>query len=238
VIRALVCVLLLAGAAHADDTRPATQVAQERLDAGTRAFKDKDFARASTEFAAGFAAEPWSGFLFAWAQSERLRGDCPSALKLYARFISTSPPDAVRQLADDGVAACGGVSEPEPEPPPKPIIEQPPRRDPPPPSPIAPPRFRHKLALGLAVGALASGAAGITLLVQSRGDQQASGRATTHPDAVVLYDRAQQRLRGAQIAGGLAVAFATAATLRFTLSRDDRAAIAVSPTTITLVARW
>jgi len=191
--------------------KPQTSAAQARLDAGTKAFKANDFATASKEFAAGFAAEPWSGFLFAWAQSERRRGDCASAVKLYTRFTATNPPAEVRQLADDGIAACGGVVEPHPNPSPSP---SPSPNSSPSPTPSATPSpssqgFQHKLAIGLAAG------------------------------AVDLYHRAEDRRLVAQIAGGVSIGLAAAAVLRFVLHRpeqDDR--FAITPSGVSFIARW
>ena len=219
--------------------KPQTASAQTRLDAGTKAFKANDFATASKEFAAGYAAEPWSGFLFAWAQSERRRGDCPSAVKLYTRFTATNPPAEVRQLADDAIAACGAtpvpvVDPPKPDPKPEPpVVVAPvePKRDEP---------FPHKLAVGLGVGAVVAGGVGIAFYVASNSAADDANRAGSHPEAVDLYDRAKDRRLVAQICGGVSIALATAAVLRFVLHREssDRMQVSVGPSTLTFSARW
>jgi len=236
--------------------KPQTAAAQARLTAGTKAFKANDFAAASKEFAAGYAAEPWSGFLFAWAQSERRRGDCPSAVKLYTRFNATNPPPEVRQLSDDAIAVCGAapatavveppVVEPKLEPKPDPPNPDPPKSDPPERQPEIERPFQHKLALGLGAAAAVAGGVAIGFYVSSNGIADDANRAGSHPEAVTLYERAQDRRLVAQISGGVGIALATAAVLRFVLHRpadDDRQltgdrTISVGPSSVTFIARW
>src|SRR5262249_12983924 len=153
--------------------------------------------------AAGYAAEPWPGFLFAWAQSERRRDHCSVAIALYRRFLATEQPAGARQLATDGIAACGGRGDVEPVPPP---IEPPvpphglpnPPSAPPTPAGPAPPReapgFRHKLAAGLVGGGLVAGGTALTFYLLARRDAADADRALTHPEASALYDRGETRL--------------------------------------------
>jgi hypothetical protein len=165
--------------------------------------------------------------LFAWAQSERQRGDCASAVKLYERFNATSPPAEVRQLADDAIAACGD----------KPTIERTIE-----PSVVKTERpFHHKLAVGLGAGAAIVGGVAIYFYVSSGNAADAADRAATHPEAIDLYDRAKDRRLVAQITGGVSLGLATAAVLRFLLHGDgdhDRKTFAITPNGAAFIARW
>ena len=221
VVLVLVLVLVLDALARAQSTGPTTDAARARMTAGDAAFHANDFATASKEYAAGYAAEPWSGFLFAWAQSERRRGDCVSAVKLYERFNATNPPAEVRQMSDDAIAACGGADQ----------IVPPPRPKPP---------FQHKLAVGLGAGAIVAGGVAIGFYVASNSAADDAGRAASHPEAVALYDKAQDRRLISQITGGVGVALATAAVIRFVLTDPERPGpqFAIGPSQISFTARW
>lgn len=59
---------------------PTSEKAKGHQAAGIAAYKAKDFTTASKEFAAAYAAERYPGFLFSWAQSDRQRGECTSAV--------------------------------------------------------------------------------------------------------------------------------------------------------------
>jgi len=213
---------------------PTTDVGRARLLAGDTAFAANDFARASTEYAAGYAAERWSGFLFAWAQSQRLRGDCPSAVELYDRFLATAPPPKIEQMARDALAACGDMSTPTVAPTVTPTVrpddtslEKIELRPPPPPEPP----FPHKLALVLVGTGLATSAIGLTYYVRARGDGEDASRQATHQEAIALYERAQDRTLVARVTGGIGAALVIAGVVRFALNRPATE----SSTTVVLV---
>lgn len=200
---------------------PTTAVGRERLLAGDTAFAASDYARASTEYAAGFAAEGWSGFLFAWAQSQRLRGDCPSALELYNRFLATSPPTKVEVMTRDAIAACGDTTAPTKVPtnahPDDTSLEKIELRPPP---PVEPP-FQHKLAVVLVGSGLVASGVGLGYYVKARGSASDASRQAAHQEAIAHYERAKDRTLVARITGGVGAALVIAGVVRFVLNRPE-----------------
>ncbi|MEZ4369112.1 MAG: hypothetical protein R2939_22935 [Kofleriaceae bacterium] len=214
----------LAGA-RADDAAPQTAEAQARFDAGTAAYQAADYDRAATEFAAGYAAEPWAGFLYARAQAERKRGRCDVATGLYQRFLAADPPPRARQLAEDALAACGDSSPP-------PITTPPPASTPPPvtsPPPEAvdlgpAPGFHHKLAVGLlAAGAISGGLATWSYL-SARAAAADAERAPTFAEFEPLAERSEDRLLLARVAGGVGAALVVAGVVRLVVHGPPRRA--------------
>ena len=214
---------------------PTSENAKQHQAAGVAAYKAKDFATASKEFAAAYAAERYSGFLFSWAQSDRQRGECSSAVDLYQRFLDTSPPPDFAQLARDGIAACGGTSaKPEPLPPPTTVpaisgddkLEVPER----PPTATG---FPHKLSVALLATGVALGGTSAYFYLAARGDAKDANRAATYPEVARLYERSEDRLLVARITAGVGLTFVVASVIRFALTdtpKDDGVAFGVSPT--------
>jgi hypothetical protein len=205
---------------------PTTATGQARLAAGDVAYMAGDFARAATEYAAGYAAEGWSGFLFAQAQAQRRRGDCPSALALYDRFLATAPDQRAEQMTRDGIAACGGSSTGTAS---RVSPHAHPGRDdtslekielPPPPPRDTP--FPHTLAVILVGSGLAASGVGIVYAVRAGDDADAAKRQATHPETLALYERAQDRTTVARITGGVGAALVIAGVVRFVLHRPAR----------------
>ena len=226
----IVFVIALARIAWADPADPAPQspAAQATFDAGKQAYNAGDFARAAAQFEAGFAVEPWSGFLFMWGQAVRRGGDCPKAVELYRRFIATDPPANARAIAVQNLTACGANVEPPPEPPPVP-----PERH----AVVAPPpRVEHEappLADTLAIALFGIGAINLTIgaieYKLARDDERALETPSVYPQA--LYDRARDRLLVAEVTGGLGGALVVAGVLRLVWHRSTSArfAVAISP---------
>ena len=232
----LACLAVSAGVARADTATPTTADGQARFETGSAAYAAGDFARASEEFSAGYGVEPWSGFLFAWAQAERRAGDCTEAIELYRRFLATKPSVKAEQLAADGIGACNGSLG---TPPPMVITL-------PAPPPVAPPRplpprpFRHKLAVTLGALGVAGAGTGVTFYLLARRDGDAALRAASYPEAERLHDRAGTRTTIARIAGGVGGALCVAAAIRFALAgpapRDRGVDVAITPSGELVVA--
>jgi hypothetical protein len=131
--RVLILFVLLAAArpARADVT------AKERLDSGLRHFAAKEYDAAIADFKAGYALEPRADFLYAWAQAERLRGDCRAATPLYQRYLASGVTAEQAKVAADNLARCHKLvgEEPAAPPPPPPVVVP----APPPPPPLATP---------------------------------------------------------------------------------------------------
>jgi hypothetical protein len=64
--------------------------AKTHFDRGMVHYASKDYLAAIAEFQRAYALEARREYLFAWAQSARLSGDCESAAPLYRRYLGTS----------------------------------------------------------------------------------------------------------------------------------------------------
>jgi tetratricopeptide (TPR) repeat protein len=236
IVRAIVIAVLACGTAFAQPIGPTNARAKELQAEGVAAYKAKDFATASKAFAAAYAAERYPGFLFSWAQSDRQRGECTSAVELYQRFLDTTPPPDFAQLARDGIAACGGgTSKPapvEPAPTPAPAITADDKLEVVDRTPDDP-GFQHKLALGLlATGLVASGTSGY-LFLEARDARDEANGATMHADVKAPAQRYEDNLLYSRIALGVGLGFVAASALRFALtdsSTNDGVALGISPT--------
>lgn len=80
--------------------------AREHFERGAALYQAKDYEGAVAAFEAAYALEPEPQTLFAWAQAERLSGDCESAVKLYQRFLDSGPSLAHARLAAENKALC------------------------------------------------------------------------------------------------------------------------------------
>jgi hypothetical protein len=95
VLRALVCALAglaalcAAPAAHAGPpSESAVQPrAREHFDRGAAAAERRSFDEAARELEQAYGLDARRDYLFAWAQAERLRGDCTKAIALYRKFL-------------------------------------------------------------------------------------------------------------------------------------------------------
>ena len=76
---------------------------------GFRAFNNKDYKTASTEFEAAYKLDPQVPLLFTWAQSERLGGNCAHALELYQRYLYSDINEQQAEFARRWIKKCGGV---------------------------------------------------------------------------------------------------------------------------------
>lgn len=80
--------------------------ALEHFAAAQEAFDREDYVAAIPELKAAYALEPSPQLLYAWAQAERLTGDCGRALKLYKQYLETGPAEQQRQLAQANIVDC------------------------------------------------------------------------------------------------------------------------------------
>lgn len=105
--RLLVVALVTLSVSHAraNDDRPRA-AANAHFTRGAAHFEARRFEAAVSEFEAAYALDPNRDYLFAWAQAERLGGDCASAVLLYDRFIAAEPPERQKRAATDNRALC------------------------------------------------------------------------------------------------------------------------------------
>jgi tetratricopeptide (TPR) repeat protein len=105
---AVVCALAPA-AARAEgqtDARPLDARAEEHFQRGLAHYKAEEYEAAIAEFQAGFEIDPHPRLLFNWAQSERLSGDCATAVELYRKLSAEEIPPAVAEVVDDNLTFC------------------------------------------------------------------------------------------------------------------------------------
>jgi tetratricopeptide (TPR) repeat protein len=179
-MRALVLAAALAlapsGVLQNEEAKAAFARAQQMFDAG-------DYAAAVPELKAAYALEPNPLLLYAWAQAERLSGNCPRAVVLYRRFLDTEPDAQQAGLARANILDCeaegsteASAEEPTPDPAPEPVpVEVEPTPEPEPQDVERPAWYRDWLGgtlVGVGVAGTVSG--GVLLaLSQSRADEAA-----------------------------------------------------------------
>ncbi len=73
---------------------------------GAEAYARENYEEAAAAFAKSYALEPSTDVLFAWAQTERLGGNCEEATRLYDRFLDSDPPEQQREAATQLKGEC------------------------------------------------------------------------------------------------------------------------------------
>jgi tetratricopeptide (TPR) repeat protein len=71
-----------------------------------QAFADGDYAEAAEKIEAAYLIEPAPALLYPWAQAERSRGDCRSAVELYQKFIDSGPDEVIAAAAAENIERC------------------------------------------------------------------------------------------------------------------------------------
>jgi tetratricopeptide (TPR) repeat protein len=77
-----------------------------RFQQGGVLFGANDYAGASAAFEAAYELDAQRDYLYAWAQAERLRGNCASAIVLYDRYVQTKPAPRQIQAAESNRGVC------------------------------------------------------------------------------------------------------------------------------------
>ncbi len=80
--------------------------AEAHLRRGAAHYAAKEYEAAITEFRQGYAIEPTREFLFAWAQAERLRGNCRAAVPLYRKVLRAGPSRSQADVATFHLRRC------------------------------------------------------------------------------------------------------------------------------------
>jgi hypothetical protein len=107
------CTLIMPAVASA---LPKNKEAMKHLEDGQRLYKDEKYEEAVESFKSGFEIEEDPAFLYAWAQTERQRGRCQVAMRLYKRFLETNPSELAAEYARDAIIKCIGTEADEPLP--------------------------------------------------------------------------------------------------------------------------
>jgi hypothetical protein len=112
---ALPIVLLLAWVprAHAQSEKegmlPATRLHYEQ---GLTEFEAQHYEAAAVELKLAYTLEPRKAILFAWAQAERLRGNCSAALDLYQAYLKQDLTQTQADVARYHLARCREIVRP------------------------------------------------------------------------------------------------------------------------------
>ena len=92
-------VMLSAGVAVADE-------ATTRYEKGLELYQAKEYEKAIVELKAAYELDPKVEHLYAYAQAERLSGDCEAALPLYEKLLEMKAPSDLAKAARDLVDKC------------------------------------------------------------------------------------------------------------------------------------
>jgi hypothetical protein len=187
-----VILLLSAGAATAAPVDPA---ANQHLQAGLAHFTKKAYDAAIDEFKAGWAIEQDIDILYAWAQAERMRGNCPGAIKLYKQYLNLGSLTAAQQKAGQvnlercQKALAGEQPEPDKQPDKQPALIE---------KPVAPPAadtpwYTDPLGDALVVVGVAGLAFGTVEMLSSTSEEDAATGATTYQDYKDHIESAQSK---------------------------------------------
>jgi hypothetical protein len=234
--------LMVAGVAVGDEL---DADAQARYDQAVAAYAAHDYEASIELFRAAYAIDPQPMVLFAWAQAERLNGNCPGAIQLYRRFLEARPTGVQADAARQPLARCERslashtepVAERVPDPPASASAPDPAPVPVPTPAPtpvVSSPPF-YKDAHGtthVATGAVAV-AIGVGFLIAAGGSDSAAAAAGTYDDFRALHDQAGTRrtVGAVALAGGLGLA--TAGVVRWIVhgshtTREPAVAVGVS----------
>src|SRR3954454_12539824 len=124
-MRAVALVVVLAGV-RVNGLARAQPEPQTAFDRGAALAAERRYDEAAQAFAAAYELDHRKETLFAWAQVERLRGNCAAAVPLYRRFLSSADlTPAQNEAAALSIRRCEAEPEPRPEPPP-PVAAPPP----------------------------------------------------------------------------------------------------------------
>lgn len=99
--------------AHADKSEDTElkMEAEKHFNLALGHYEAKEFADAARELAQAHAIDPRTSILFAWAQAERLSGNCEKATELYHQLRRKSLPDQDRLGVLEGLERCGAFEQ-------------------------------------------------------------------------------------------------------------------------------
>jgi tetratricopeptide (TPR) repeat protein len=228
---ALIASLLIAArvaSAQALAGPPLNAQAQAHFDKALAAYSTANYRAASVEFELAYGLDARRELLFAWAQAERLSGNCDRAVMLYRRFLDQAPSEAEAAKANRELDRCR-ASSPAPtepaSPPAPPLVEDAAVDRPSPPPPLQqPPRivehdshwYSNPWVDGLVGGGGAAIVVGGVFLWLAHSSDNAADGATQYGDARQLVDQADTRRLigtitlaggGALVVGGIALSW-------------------------------
>lgn len=202
--------------------------AEKHFNRGLKLFNDKDFAGSAEQFSRAYEIDERFDIMFAWAQAERLAGNCTKAVELYTelRKVPDLSDDDQRALLE-GLERCDAMSKPDPPPDKEIKPDPPPDREiaPPAPQPLPPPPegspwYKDPIGDALLVSGIVGVGLGGGLWLVSSLDASAADDATTYETHVELEGRARNRRILAIVTLGASAGLLGGAVFRY-LTRDD-----------------
>ncbi len=204
---------------------PLNAQARAHFDKALAAYSTANYRAASVEFELAYGLDARRELLFAWAQAERLSGNCDRAVMLYRRFLDQAPNEAEATKANREIDRCRGSNpavaaapvEPASPPPATPADDAAVERS-------SPPRvaeheshwYSNPWVDGLVGGGGAAIVAGGVFLWLAHSSDNAADSATQYGDARQLVDEADTRrligtitlaTGGALVVGGIALSW-------------------------------
>jgi hypothetical protein len=177
--------------------------AREHLERGVVHYEAKRYEAAIAEFKAGYALEPRRELLFAWAQAERLRGNCAGAVGLYRKVLEQAPSPEQARVTSYHLERCQAL--------------------------VPEPWYRDVVGGVLCGSGAASLGLGVVFIVLSVGTENDAEQATTYRDYRDRVDDAKlQRTLG--IAGvTVGAALITGGVLRYVWHGAPEAQVVAEP---------
>ena len=230
----VIAVVLIAKPAHADDpsmAKPTKSAARDRLSAGNKLYRIREFEKAAEEYKAGALIEDVPVFYYNLGQCYRQLDRYEDAIWHYERFIERGKPTGQLRGAVDAfliqlnvelqrkaavpapVEPTPGLKASEPPPPPPKIIKV---------TISGQSWYRDRLGWGLAsAGAVVIGVSGWLLIgakgIEDDANSQAAQSAREH-----LRDRATTRRITGSIVGGVGLAALVTGIVKLAMSPADR----------------
>jgi hypothetical protein len=213
VLAAVVIVAVAAPGARAQPADSLAPAAQVHFDAAQVAYRAADYATAGRELEAAYRIDPKPALLYAWAQAERMGGDCPAALELYHRYVATGLNESQAAAAATGIKVCEPV---------QPAADALPPIEPGPAvaSPGARPWYRNMLGNVLTVSGVVSAGVGVGFLVAANRSEARADDAELRDDFAGLLSEATGRRRIGYAAVGVGATLVVGGVLTYVLGRD------------------
>ena len=158
-VASVLIMLWLTAVARADE--PKTPEARSHYTTAAAAFTNQQYGEASQHFAAAYEIEPLPDLLWSWAQSERLAGNCVTAIGLYKKYAREATKPSKAQAANEKIAVC--------------------EREAPP----APPWYKNKLGGALSATGVVGVTVGITFLALASSSHSEALAMNNNPNGVL-----------------------------------------------------
>jgi hypothetical protein len=217
--------------------------ARAHFDRGAALAAERKYEEAARSFQAAYELGQRKEALFAWAQVERLRGNCVTAIPLYRKFLASAElTPAQIEAAELSIHRCEAEPEAKPEPPPPPAPAPIPAVAPAPPVVVtvpAPARsHRSVVATGVMLGAaVACTGASATFFLLSRNDERQASSAEIWQDYYDAARRARDRQRLAAGLFGAGVLLGGGALLQWLASAPVTASAWIGPGGVAVAAQ-